>query len=63
MAVVVTIMNMKGGVGKTTLATNFSGLVSQFNLGGKGPFKVLAIDYDPQFNLSQSFLTPKNILN
>ena len=59
MAVVVTVMNMKGGVGKTTVATNFSGLVSQIDLNGKGPYRVLAIDYDPQFNLSQSFLTSK----
>jgi chromosome partitioning protein len=52
-------MNMKGGVGKTTVATNFSSIVSRFDLNGKGPFKVLAIDYDPQFNLSQSFLPSK----
>lgn len=52
-------MNMKGGVGKTTLTVNLAGLMSRFENGGKGPFKVLAIDYDPQFNLSQAFLKAK----
>lgn len=56
MAVVVTVMNMKGGVGKTTATVNLAGVLSSFNVAGKPALKVLAIDYDPQFNLSQAFL-------
>lgn len=59
MAKVITVMNMKGGVGKTTVATQLAAIISQFDLDGNGPYKVLAIDYDPQFNLSQSFLPSK----
>ncbi|QIG79213.1 ParA family protein [Stakelama tenebrarum] len=50
-ASVVSIMNMKGGVGKSTLAAN---------LGWYGAIRrdlrVLLIDLDPQFNLSQYVL-------
>lgn len=50
MAVTVSLINMKGGVGKTTIA-------SQLAFGGvqKG-LKVLAIDLDPQSNLSQAVM-------
>src|SRR5438477_13155193 len=41
---------MKGGVGKTTLAMQLS-----FAAGAKG-LKVLAVDLDPQSNLSQATL-------
>lgn len=58
MSAVVTVMNMKGGVGKTTISVNLAGILSRYFLGGK-PLRVLAIDYDPQFNLSQAFLPPK----
>jgi chromosome partitioning protein len=58
MGTVITIMNMKGGVGKTTVAAHLAGISCRFALGGK-PRKVLVIDYDPQFNLSQAFLPPK----
>ncbi len=51
-------MNMKGGVGKTTVAMHIAGAAARLFLGGKSPRKVLAIDYDPQFNLSQAFLLP-----
>ncbi|EHI9243059.1 ParA family protein [Vibrio parahaemolyticus] len=54
---VITIMNMKGGVGKTTSSIQLSTML----VGGKVSTKykrVLVIDYDPQFNLSQSLLTP-----
>jgi chromosome partitioning protein len=54
---VVTVMNMKGGVGKTTVTLNLSGVFSQYSFGNN-PLRVLAIDYDPQFNLSQAYLTP-----
>ena len=59
MAVVVTIMNMKGGVGKTTVAVHLAGILSRFNVGGKAALRVLAIDYDPQFNLSQAYIDTK----
>jgi chromosome partitioning protein len=58
MGTVITIMNMKGGVGKTTVAAHLAGVSCRVLLGGK-PRKVLVIDYDPQFNLSQAFLQPK----
>ncbi|WP_024576155.1 MULTISPECIES: ParA family protein [unclassified Afipia] len=59
MGSVITIMNMKGGVGKTTVAAHMAGITSRYALNGK-PRKVLVIDYDPQFNLSQAFLPSKN---
>lgn len=60
MGTVVTIMNMKGGVGKTTVTINLSGILSQYAIGGKSPLKILIIDYDPQFNLSQAYLSAAN---
>lgn len=59
MAVVVTIMNMKGGVGKTTVAVHLAGILSRQTVGGKPALRVLAIDYDPQFNLSQAYIEAK----
>ncbi len=59
MGVVVTVMNMKGGVGKTTVAMHLAGVLARYNLGQEDPLSVLAIDYDPQFNLSQAFLPAK----
>ncbi len=44
----ISILNMKGGVGKTTLSTNIA--IELFNKGKK----VLLIDIDPQFNSTQS---------
>ncbi|TWA91353.1 ParA family protein [Bradyrhizobium stylosanthis] len=58
MGAVITVMNMKGGVGKTTVAAHLAGISARYLLGSK-PRKVLVIDYDPQFNLSQAFLQPK----
>ncbi|MFK4607727.1 ParA family protein [Bradyrhizobium diazoefficiens] len=55
---VITIMNMKGGVGKTTVSAHLAGITSRYAVNKK-PRKVLVIDYDPQFNLSQAFLLPK----
>lgn len=63
MAVVVTVMNMKGGVGKTTVTVNLAGILSNYVCSDKPNskhLKVLAIDYDPQFNLSQAFLPTKS---
>ncbi|MGJ8617355.1 MAG: ParA family protein [Sulfitobacter sp.] len=58
MSQVVTVMNMKGGVGKTTLTAHLAGILSCYIVNGKAQ-KVLAIDYDPQFNLSQSLIPAK----
>ncbi len=56
----VALINMKGGVGKSTLTVN---LAWHFALGGDWHFalqenarKVLVIDLDPQFNASQYLL-------
>lgn len=47
---VVSVMNLKGGVGKTTVSSQVFGSW-QANLGGR----VLMIDLDPQYNLTQTF--------
>ncbi|MBA8884419.1 ParA family protein [Dokdonella fugitiva] len=49
-AIAVSLINMKGGVGKTTLATQLAHAAARRNL------KTLAIDLDPQANLSQALL-------
>lgn len=59
MGKVVTVMNMKGGVGKTTVSMHLAAASVAWGFNDKAPRKVLVIDYDPQFNLSQSFLAPK----
>lgn len=58
MSKVVTVMNMKGGVGKTTVAANVGGALAYYKWRDKPSRKVLLIDYDPQFNLSQAYLPP-----
>ena len=51
---VVSLINMKGGVAKTTLAINIADcLVQRHNA------KVLLIDVDPQFNATQCLMTPE----
>lgn len=47
---VVAVMNMKGGVGKTTIAAQIAAAVQK----SKGN-RVLLVDLDPQYNLSQLF--------
>jgi chromosome partitioning protein len=58
LSVVVTVMNMKGGVGKTTVSMHLAGTAALYSIGADRGRKVLLIDYDPQFNLSQAFLEP-----
>lgn len=53
MATVVSLINMKGGVGKTTLAAQLAHAADQKML------RTLAVDLDPQANLSQTLLSPE----
>jgi chromosome partitioning protein len=57
MAKVVSMINMKGGVGKTTLAMHLAHSADSKNL------RTLAIDLDPQSNLSQALMGPKGYVN
>ncbi|HVV40382.1 MAG TPA: ParA family protein [Nitrobacter sp.] len=50
-AKITAIMNMKGGVGKSTLATNLGWYAAY-----ERDYRVLLVDLDPQFNLSQYIL-------
>ena len=57
--VVVSVINMKGGVGKTTFATllaSHATLMPPFNSELYRSLNTLAIDLDPQANLSQSLM-------
>lgn len=49
--IVVSIINLKGGVGKTTIVA----LLARY-AASKG-LRVLAVDIDPQSNLSQALMT------
>ncbi len=63
MATKVSLINMKGGVGKSTLTVN---LAWHFASYGNWKKKVLVVDLDPQFNASQYLLGVKqyeSILN
>jgi chromosome partitioning protein len=53
MAVSVSLINMKGGVGKTTLAAQLAHAAARKKL------RTLAVDLDPQANLSQALLSPE----
>lgn len=55
MTTAVSLINMKGGVGKTTLAFNLAWFASY-----KRSKKVLVIDLDPQSNASQYLMGAKN---
>lgn len=49
---VISVMNLKGGVGKTTITSQVFGFLQMERKN-----RVLLIDFDPQFNLTQFFLT------
>lgn len=51
MAKVISFLNMKGGVGKTTLCINVA-----YTLANHFEKKVLIIDMDPQFNATQALM-------
>jgi chromosome partitioning protein len=53
MATVMSLINMKGGVGKTTLAMQLAHTADSMNL------RTLAVDLDPQSNLSQVLMGPR----
>jgi chromosome partitioning protein len=53
MGTVVSFINMKGGVGKTTLAMQLAHTADSMNL------RSLAVDLDPQSNLSQALMGPR----
>jgi chromosome partitioning protein len=52
---VITVMNMKGGVGKTTTTINLATMLAGAELNEQYK-RILVIDYDPQFNLSQALM-------
>lgn len=58
MAVCVSMINMKGGVGKTTLATQIAWYATR-----RLDKKVLLIDLDPQANASQSVMSPQTYVS
>lgn len=52
---VISFINMKGGVGKTTLCKEMATYLADTNINGREkPYKILLIDIDPQSNLTQS---------
>lgn len=53
MATVASLINMKGGVGKTTLSMQLAHTADRMDL------RTLAVDLDPQSNLSQALMGPK----
>src|SRR5438067_263226 len=58
MAICVSLINMKGGVGKTTLATQIAWFAAR-----EIDKKVLLIDLDPQANASQSVMSPQKYVS
>lgn len=58
MSKIITVINMKGGVGKTTLSVNIAYILGRHH--GK---KVLLVDIDPQFNATQYLVKQSDILN
>jgi len=58
MATVVSMINMKGGVGKSTLTFNLA-----WRSAWQEKLRVLAVDLDPQANLSQYFLGAQKYLD
>jgi chromosome partitioning protein len=57
-ATTISLINMKGGVGKTTLATQLAWYATYFL-----DKKVLLVDLDPQANVSQAVMNPQGYVN
>lgn len=55
---VISIINMKGGVGKTTITVNLA-----FYLAGYSKKNVLVVDFDPQSNSTEGLLTYEQYAN
>lgn len=54
---IVSLINMKGGVGKTTLSVGIADYLSHYYIHeSEEDYKVLLIDVDPQFNATQALL-------
>lgn len=49
---VISVMNLKGGVGKTTVTAQVGGAWQSLTGG-----RILMIDFDPQYNLTQTFIS------
>lgn len=60
MAIKVSVINMKGGVGKSTLSTN---LAWHFSAMSRWKKRILLVDLDPQFNASQYVLGVRRYQN
>lgn len=58
MAICVSLINMKGGVGKTTLASQLAWYATRHENK-----RVLLIDLDPQANASQSIMSPRKYVD
>lgn len=56
--ITVSLINMKGGVGKTTLAVNLADFLSK-----RESKRVLLVDVDPQFNATQCVLPGEEYIN
>ena len=54
---IISVINMKGGVGKTALSVGIASFLSEHK-----DKRVLIIDSDPQFNATQAFISPDNYL-
>lgn len=57
-AMIISVINMKGGVGKTTLTVNLALGLAKFHNK-----KVLLVDLDPQFNATQYLMSTKAYLS
>lgn len=51
---IISFINMKGGVGKTTLSVGVADFLAHYR--GESNLKILLIDADPQFNATQALL-------
>lgn len=56
---VISINNMKGGVGKTFIVFNFATYINFIHKKNKK--RILVIDLDPQANTTENFLSPEQI--